>query len=107
MKIGEILKGKVTGIENYGFFISFPNGYTGLVHISEMSSHFVKNVNDYAELNEEVYAKIIDIDEENKKYKLSIKDINYRSDGSEKEKDGFTVLKEKLPQWIEEYKNNK
>ena len=106
MKIGDVLKGKITGIENYGFFISFPNGYTGLVHISEMSSHFVKDVKDYAELNEDVYAKIIAIDDDNNKYKLSIKDINYRTDGREKEKDGFAILKENLPKWIEEYKDN-
>ena len=36
-KIGDIVKGKVTGIENYGIFLLMEDGYTGLIHISEIS----------------------------------------------------------------------
>ena len=43
-KIGDIVKGKVTGIENYGIFLLMEDGYTGLIHISEISEKFVRNV---------------------------------------------------------------
>ena len=36
-KVGKIVKGTVTGIENYGAFVSLENDYTGLIHISEIS----------------------------------------------------------------------
>ena len=40
-QVGDIMVGEVTGIQNYGAFIRFPNDETGLIHISEISSFFV------------------------------------------------------------------
>ena len=77
-KIGDIVEGRVTGIESYGIFMVFDDGTTGLIHISEISETFVRNVSDYVKLNEIICAKILDVDLENKKLKLSIKDLNYR-----------------------------
>ena len=103
-KKGDIVSCQVSGIEDYGFFVNTKDGYTGLVHISEISDLFVKNVKDYVELNEDIFAKIIDIDEKKKNLKLSIKNINYKIDGNENigDKNGFKSLKEMLPKWIEE-----
>ena len=39
--IGDIVKGKVTGIENYGIFIVFDDGGSGLIHISEISTDLI------------------------------------------------------------------
>lgn len=106
VSIGDVLKGKVTGIEKYGIFVLVENGYTGLIHISEISDKFVRNVFDYVKLDEEIVFKVIDIDNENKKYKLSIKNFNYRIDDKSLENDnGFGLLKEMLPKWIDDYKN--
>jgi len=104
--VGDTVKGKVTGIENYGFFLLMDGGYTGLVHISEMSDNFVKSVFDYIELNEVIKAKVIDVDDKNKHLKLSIKNIDYRIQNKKEleEKNGFAPLREKLPEWVEEYK---
>ncbi len=99
-KVGEVIKGIVTGIENYGIFVNINNEYTGLIHISEISSGFVKNVSDYVNLNEEITAKIIEIDDEQKKLKLSIKDFEKNS--IDESINGFSPLAEKLPIWIEE-----
>ncbi len=106
-KIGDSVKGKVTGIENYGIFLLTDDGYTGLIHISEISEKFVRNVFDYVQLNEIIISKIIDVDESNKRLKLTIKNLDYRiQDTKEKEdKKGFSLLKEKLPMWIAEYKD--
>lgn len=106
-KIGDSVKGKVTGIENYGIFLLTDDGYTGLIHISEISEKFVRNVFDYVQLNEIIISKVIDVDESNKRLKLTIKNLDYRiQDTKEKEdKNGFSLLKEKLPEWIDEYKS--
>ena len=60
--VGNIVKGKVTGIEPYGVFIKVDNKVDGMVHISEITNNFVKDINSWVTLGDEVYAKIIDID---------------------------------------------
>ena len=108
IEVGGIVKGKVTGVENYGIFVLIDNNYTGLIHISEISDNFVKNVFDYVNVDEDIYSKVIAIDEDNKKLKLSIKNFNYRT-GEDTFKDdlnGFKPLQDMLPSWIEEYKLN-
>lgn len=107
IKKGDFVKGKVTGIENYGIFLLMEDGYTGLIHISEISEKFVRNVADYVEIDDVIYAKVIEVDEENKRYKLTIKNYDYREGKSNDiiDVNGFTPLAEALPDWIEEYKN--
>lgn len=106
-KIGDTVKGKVTGIEKYGIFLLIDNDYTGLIHISEISEKFVRNIFDYVQLNEEIISKVIEVDEDNKRLKLTIKNLDYRiEENKEKEdKNGFSLLKSKLPEWISEYKS--
>lgn len=105
-KIGDIVKGKVTGIENYGIFLLIDDGYTGLIHISEISEKFVRNVFDYVQLDEVISSKVIEVDESNKKLKLTIKNFDYRIEDKRnlEDKNGFSLLREKLPMWIAEYK---
>lgn len=107
VKVGDVVKGKVTGIEDYGFFLLTEDDYTGLVHISEISDKFVRNVNDYVHLDEEIYAKVIEYNENEKKLRLSIKNLDYRIEDRYNldDENGFNPLKEQLPIWIEEYKN--
>ena len=111
--VDNIVKGQVSGIEKYGIFINLDNGYSGLIHISEISSGYVKEVSDYVSVGDEIFCKILDVDKENKHLKLSIKEINYKTDGSEQKRHelsaGFNILKEQLPIWtkekLEEIKN--
>ncbi len=108
-KVNDIIKGKVTGIENYGIFLLIGNDYTGLIHISEMSEKFVKSIFDYVQLDEIIKARIIEIDETNKKMKLTIKNMEYKIEDKREleDKNGFSPLREKLPKWIEDYKIKK
>lgn len=69
---GTIIEGKVTGITPFGAFISFGEGKTGLVHISEIALEYVKNIHDHLNENDVVKAKILSIDK-NGKISLSIK----------------------------------
>lgn len=104
-KIGDIIKGQVTGIENYGIFININNKTNGLIHISEISENFVKDINDFVVIGESIYCRIIDIDKENYNLKLSIKNINYKAKkGNGKINEtirGFSPLKDNLDSWIE------
>ena len=109
---GKIAKGCVTGIENYGIFVSFDEYYSGLIHISEISNNFVRNINDYVNIGETIKVKILEVDHESCQLKLSIKDINYRTNSKKRTKieetgTGFTLLKENLELWIQEKKQKK
>ncbi len=54
IEVGAKLPGKVSGITNFGAFIDLGSGKTGLVHISEVSDGFVKDINDVLKVGDEV-----------------------------------------------------
>ena len=70
--VGSVLEGKVTGITNFGAFVSLPEGKSGLVHISEIAYSYVNDVKDHLKEGQEVKVKVIGIDE-NGRINLSIK----------------------------------
>ena len=53
MKIGDIVYGKVTNILGYGAFVVVDD-YDGLIHISEFSDHFVRDIKDFVNIQEEL-----------------------------------------------------
>ena len=69
---GQILSGNVSGITKFGAFIQLENGDTGLVHISEVADSYVKDVNEFLKVGDEVKVKVINI-EDNGKIGLSIR----------------------------------
>ncbi len=104
-KIGDIVKGKVTGIEDYGIFLLVDDDVTGLIHISEISDGFVRNVADYAAKGEIIKAEVIEYDEINKRLKLSIKNDGSNKAGKKnvpikETKMGFRSLSKELDVWI-------
>lgn len=106
-KEGKIIKGTVTGIEPYGIFVSFDDYYSGLIHISEISYNFVKDINSFVKIGDVINTEIIGIDEDSNHLKLSIKNINYKLKTPRKKrkiietKQGFRTLAHNLPLWIE------
>ena len=101
----KIVTGQVTGIEKYGIFVSLDEFYSGLIHISEISDGFVKNVSDYVEVGETIRARIVEVDEDNYHIKLSIKNMNYKIKKRKNEplketKMGFKLLEKNLDNWI-------
>lgn len=72
MVIDEIVKGKVTGVTKFGAFVSLENGASGMVHISEITDKFVKDINDHLHISDEVEAVVVSIDDKGK-IGLSIK----------------------------------
>ncbi len=106
-QVGDIVTVSVTGIEKYGIFVGLDEYYSGLIHISEISDGFVRNINDYVNLGETIKAKILEIDEEELHIKLSIKNMNYRITKRKRTKIeetelGFSTLGDRLDGWISE-----
>ena len=106
-KEGEVIRGTVTGIESYGIFVSFDEFYSGLIHISEISDNYVKNIHDVTKIGEDIYVKVIGVDNKSNHLVLSIKGIPYKVSEKQTKKRiketslGFKTLKYNLPIWIE------
>ena len=71
---GSVVKGKVTGLTDFGAFVELEGGKTGMIHISEVSTSYVKDIKEHLQLNQEVTAKVISISPEGK-IALSIKKL--------------------------------
>ena len=104
MQNGDIVSGKITGIKDYGAFVQVED-YCGLIHISEFSDGFVKNINEIVTIGDVVSVKILEVDEEEKKLKLSYKSANVLPSKLLEHVHiykGFNALELKLNEWIEE-----
>ena len=106
IKEKEVIRVKITGIQKYGAFASSEEqGYNGLIHISEISYGYVKNIRDFMNVGDAIYAEVLNVDHDNKQIKLSVKDIDYKKDGCKlkrmtETKSGFAPLRDNLDGWI-------
>ncbi|WP_068672761.1 S1 domain-containing post-transcriptional regulator GSP13 [Oceanobacillus sp. Castelsardo] len=112
---GQVLEGKVTGIQPYGAFVALDDETQGLVHISEITHGFVKDINDHLSVGDEVKVKVLNVNEENNKVSLSIRATEeapkreatktqkvQKPKQQEEATSGFNTLKDKLQEWIEQ-----
>ena len=73
---GNVVKGKVVNIEDYGAFLEIQPGVEGLVHVSEISwSNSPINAKEFFKLGDEYEAKIVTLDRDSRKMSLSIKQL--------------------------------
>ncbi|WP_017756256.1 S1 domain-containing post-transcriptional regulator GSP13 [Calidifontibacillus oryziterrae] len=125
-EVGRELSGKVTGIQPYGAFVALDENTQGLVHISEITHGYVKDVSEHLSVGDEVKVKVLSVDEEAGKISLSIKATIEAPEKTEdftrpkKERrtrrqvikqqqqldtanaSGFNTLKDKLEDWIKQ-----
>lgn len=116
-KVGDVVTGKVTGIQPYGAFVALDDETQGLVHISEITYGYVKDVHEFIKVGDEIMVKILDVDEEQKKISLSIRVLQespvskkrevaprktLQERVNEADADGFKVLQQKLESWIKQ-----
>lgn len=110
-QIGNVVRGEVTGIQNYGVFIKIDDNTQGLVHISEVNHGYVKNLQQIYAIGDKVIVQIIDIDPYTEQISLSLRSLinlslpHYpaRSRISRYvplEENGFQTLKAAMPQMI-------
>ena len=74
IEVGTVVEGEVTGITNFGAFLQLPEGKVGLIHISEVSNVYVKDVHDFLKERQKVKAKVLSIDAHGK-IALSLKQV--------------------------------
>jgi small subunit ribosomal protein S1 len=70
---GQIVKGKVTKITNFGVFVELEDELEGLLHVSELADHKVENPRDVVKVGEEIEVKILRVDTDERKIGLSLK----------------------------------
>lgn len=115
INVGNIVKGQITGVTPYGVFVSLEDDYSGLVHISEVSDKFVKDLPMLFNIGDIINVKILEIDEDKREVKLSIKKIDYKVEESlsriPETGSGFGLLEKNLGKWtaskLKEIKKNK
>jgi len=87
--VGTRVKGKVVSLTDYGAFIELRPGVEGLIHVSEMSwTKRVKHPSKIVNIGDEIEALVLDIDKENKRISLGMKQV---------EPNPWTLLEEKYP----------
>ncbi|MCH4057635.1 S1 domain-containing RNA-binding protein [Lapidilactobacillus gannanensis] len=77
VEIGSKVTGKVTGITNFGAFVDLGSGQSGLVHISEISNQYVKDIHDVLSVGDMVTVKVVSV--QANKIGLSIKQASEQS----------------------------
>lgn len=111
--IGQIIDGQITGIQAYGAFVQVDENTTGLIHISELSEGFVKDVSLFVKVGDHLKLKILDIDAKTHQLRLSLKALHPTSRKTRprsrplykpKTPLGFSTLAQAMPHWINEAK---
>ena len=114
-QVGEVVSGKVTGVQPYGAFVALDEETQGLVHISEITYGYVKEVSEFLSVGQEIDVKVLEVDEKAGKISLSIRALQERppvlrkddkpkkslqARVDEHDAEGFNSLKDKLQEWI-------
>jgi len=66
IEVGSKVTGKVTGITNFGVFVDLGDNQTGLVHISEVADHYVKDINDELDMGQTITVKVLSVGNDGK-----------------------------------------
>jgi len=78
---GQIVRGKVTKLTNFGVFVELEPDLEGLLHVSELADHKVDNPQDVVKAGEEIEVKILRVDIEERKIGLSLKRAQWAAEG--------------------------
>ena len=110
-KVGDIIIGKVNQIRPYALFLTFEGDVLGLLHISELSDGYIRDIEKYGSLGDEIKVKVLSIDPTNGFLRVSYKAIpenerfsthtNGNRNVPQFDEADFTDLEKKLPEWIE------
>jgi len=109
IKEGNIVRGKVTGIQSYGAFVQLSEDCNGLIHISELSDGYVKDIRDFVHVGENIEVKVLKINNQSRQARLSLKGISHNNHRYQRMKaadfetsNGFAPLAHHLPIWVRE-----
>ena len=91
-KIGDVVAGVVPKITSFGAFVELKDGIDGLVHISQISEERIEKVKDVLKPGQEISARVIKIDREERRLGLSVKAANYSEQQLAAETASFEAL---------------
>jgi small subunit ribosomal protein S1 len=91
-KMGDLIKGKVTKLTSFGAFIELPDKLEGLVHISQISEERVDKIKNVLQVGDEVTARVIKVDPQERRIGLSIKAANYSTEQLQAEKEQYEAV---------------
>jgi predicted RNA-binding protein with RPS1 domain len=74
-QVGQLVIGKVYNVKPYALFMSFDDGVTGLLHISEISDSFVRDIEKYGSIGDEIKVKILSLGEDDGFLRVSYKQV--------------------------------
>lgn len=114
-KVGEYVRATVKEVKPYAAFLTFKGFYHGMLHISEISDGYVKDIENYVSEGDEIIVKILQIDERTKFMRTSLKQVpdefkysthqnSYRKIPNI-DKEEFKILKNNLEEWIQQAYN--
>jgi 4-hydroxy-3-methylbut-2-enyl diphosphate reductase len=83
---GEIVEGKITKLVDFGAFMEIEDGIEGLIHISQLSHRHVKTADEVVEVGEKREAKIINIDADQERVGLSLKELEEKPEPKQESK---------------------
>lgn len=79
-KIGDVVNGKITKLTNYGAFVQLQHDIDGLVHVSQINEEHVAKIKDVLKVGQEVSARVVKIDRNERRIGLSIKAASYNAE---------------------------
>src|SRR5439155_21866740 len=80
---GDIKKGKVTKLTNFGVFVELEQGLEGLLHISELAEHMVESPEEVVKVGDEIEVKVLRVDAADRKIGLSRRRLGWEEDEGE------------------------
>ena len=100
---GQLIKGKITKITNFGVFVGLEDGLEGLLHISELSDDKVENPETLVSVGEEVEVKVLRVDTDERKIGLSKRRVDWSSEqeaaaAKQEASDGAGVIMSSVPE---------
>jgi len=111
-QVGDLIIGTVTNVKPYALFLKFENGNNGLLHISEISDDYIRDIEKFGSVGDQIKVYVLSVDETNGFLRVSYKKVpEGESFSTHKNKDrnkpivdknDFKTLSESLPKWIED-----
>ena len=110
-EVGQLIIGRVESVKPYALFSTFDEDIKGLLHISEISNAYIRDIEKFGTVGDEMKVKILSIDEHNGFMRVSLKQVpeedrfsthsNDKRHIPEVDREAFKDLEEHLPGWIE------
>ena len=110
-ELNQLVIGKVISVKPYAIFLAFDDGVEGLLHISEISNNYIRDIEKFGVVGDEIKVKILSIDKNNGFLRVSLKQVPpeeaFTTHKNEARSipvladDAFKPLEDRLPKWIE------